>query len=81
MLQPVKEGNRAGFIRHNNSVEPRHFNIPEFQNNYGPVLDDDRNDLHHEHSAKSKPPAASYHKSRHVVDNILDLVNQLLQEN
>ena len=47
----------------------------------GPVLDDDRSDLHYEHSAQSTPPAASDHKSRHVVDDTLDLVNQLLREN
>ena len=81
MLQPVGEGYRVGSIRHNDPVEPRHLNIPELQINYSPVLDDDRSDLYHKHSAQSTPPAASDHKSRHVVDDTLDLVNQLLREN
>ncbi len=81
ILQPVRESHRVDSIRHNDPVKPRHFNILELENNYGPVLDDDRSDLHHEHSAQSTPPAASDHKSRHVVDDTLDLVNQLLREN
>lgn len=78
MLQPVGESHYIGFIQYNNPVEARHLNIPKLQIDYGLILNNNRIDLQNEHLAQPTPQEAQDHKSRHIINNIFDLVNQFL---